>query len=533
MSFPRYEQYKDSGVEWLGEVPEHWGFKRLILLASINDDALPESTSPDFEMEYLDISSVTPGSKRLAAESIKFGDAPSRARRIVKDGDILVSTVRTYLRAIAPINDPPGNLIASTGFAVVRPKQGRSTIFLNYALQASNFIEEVIARSTGVSYPAISAHELGFIKVPIPQLIQDQERIGLFLDIETEKIDVLIEQQRQLIQFLKEKRQTVISHAVTKGLDNLCPMKPSGVGWLGDIPASWNTVGSRRLFRLRNERAWDSDQQLTASQKYGMLLQTEFVELEGRRVVEVIQGTDTLRHVAPNDFVISLRSFQGGIEWCKLAGSVTFHYVVLTPIKNVHPPFFAYLFKSMAYIQALRSTTNLIRDGQDLRYSHFVLLDLPLVPLEEQEEIASYLDHKIPAIDALVAEAQVAIERLQERRSALISAAVTGKIDVRFSMRKGVASVKPYTSAFAHQVLAAKILASCNDSHMGRTKLQKLIHVTEYHAQIEDLRGNYTRKMAGPLNMKAMISLEQGLEKQRWYKTVSSDKRYRHLPQRY
>jgi type I restriction enzyme, S subunit len=142
MSFPRYEQYKDSGVEWLGEVPEHWGFKRLILLASINDDALPESTSPDFEMEYLDISSVTPGSKRLAAESIKFGDAPSRARRIVRDGDILVSTVRTYLRAIAPINDPPGNLIASTGFAVVRPKQGCSAIFLNYALQASNFIEE-------------------------------------------------------------------------------------------------------------------------------------------------------------------------------------------------------------------------------------------------------------------------------------------------------------------------------------------------------------------------------------------------------
>jgi len=530
MSLPRYERYKDSGVEWLGEVPEHWDFKRLILLASINDDVLPEDTRPDFVMEYLDISSVTPGSKMLATASIKFDSAPSRARRIVKNGDIVVSTVRTYLRAIAPIIDPPDNLIASTGFAIVRPRQDCSTIFLNYALQASNFIEEVIARSTGVSYPAISAHELGFIKLPIPQLKQDQESIGLFLDMETEKIDVLIEEQRQLIELLKEKRQTVISHAVTKGLDSLRAMKASGVGWLGNIPASWNVVGSRRLFRMRNERAWDSDQQLTASQKYGMLFQTEFVELEGRRVVEVIQGTDTLRHVEPNDFVISLRSFQGGIEWSKLAGSVTFHYVVLTPIKAVHPPFFAYLFKSMAYIQALRSTTNLIRDGQDLRYSHFVLLDLPLVPLEEQREIASYLDQKIPQIDALMAEAQVAIERLQERRSALISAVVTGKIDVRADMVKPVMSATQYSSGFAHQLLAAEILDRCNSQRMGRIKLQKLIHLCEYHGQMSEVQGDYSRKAAGPFDAGAMAGISKNLKKQKWFEEVKEGERYVYRP---
>jgi len=217
-----------------------------------------------------------------------------------------------------------------------------------------------------------------FIALPA---LTEQQIISIFLDKETAKIDALIEEQRKLIELLKEERQTVTSQAVTKGVNPSCTMKALGIGWLGNIPASWNIVGSRRLFRMRNERAWDSDQQLTASQKYGMLLQADFVELEGRRVVEVIQGTDTLRHVEPNDFVISLRSFQGGIEWSKIAGSVTFHYVVLTPIKYVHPPFFAYLFKSTAYIQALRSTTNLIRDGQDLRYSHFVLLVLPVVPM--------------------------------------------------------------------------------------------------------------------------------------------------------
>jgi type I restriction enzyme S subunit len=119
------------------------------------------------------------------------------------------------------------------------------------------------------------------------------------------------------------------------------------------------------------------------------------------------------------------------LERCKSAGSVTFHYVVVTPIKEVYEPFFAYLFKSLAYIQALRSTANLIRDGQDLRYSHFVLVDLPLVSAEEQRQIASFLDDETTKLDTLTAEAQRAVELLQERRTALISAAVTGQIDVR------------------------------------------------------------------------------------------------------
>src|SRR5207249_3978072 len=170
--------------------------------------------------------------------------------------------------------------------------------------------------------------------------------------------------------------------------------KNSGVEWLGEVPEHWGVEQSRRLFRTRIEDAQPSDQQLTASQRYGVLFQREFVELEGRRVVETLMGTDTLRHAEPNDFIISLRSFQGGIEWCRVRGSVTFHYVVLQPLKHVHPPFFAHLFKSTDYIQALRTTTNLIRDGQDLRFSHFVQVHLPIVPLPEQTAVATFLDRK-------------------------------------------------------------------------------------------------------------------------------------------
>ena len=207
--------------------------------------------------------------------------------------------------------------------------------------------------------------------------------------------------------------------------------KDSGVEWLGDVPENWEVVQSRRLFRARNEPAIPTDRQLTASQKHGILFQTDFVERVGRRVVETLMGTDTLRHAEPDDFIISLRSFQGGIEWCRLQGSVTFHYVVLVPVKNVHPPFFSHLFKSISYIHALRSTTNLIRDGQDLRFSHFVQVELPLIPSDEQVAIAEYLDRQIAKLDKLTAEVERAIDLLQERRAALISAAVTGKIDVR------------------------------------------------------------------------------------------------------
>ena len=206
-------------------------------------------------------------------------------------------------------------------------------------------------------------------------------------------------------------------------------------------------------------------------------------------------------------------------------------YVVARPSSGYSSRFVEFILRTPCAVEEMRRYSQGITDFRlRLYWDKFKCIQLSMPPLSEQEDILVYIDTKTTEFDRLTEVSERAISILIERRNALISAAVTGKIDVRFSRRKGVASVKPYTSAFAHQVLAAKILASCNDSHMGRTKLQKLIHVTEYHAQIEDLRGNYTRKMAGPLNMKAMISLEQGLEKQRWYKMVSSDKRYRYIP---
>jgi len=211
--------------------------------------------------------------------------------------------------------------------------------------------------------------------------------------------------------------------------------KDSGVEWLGGIPNHWISVQSRRLFSLRNTRARAGDRQLAATQKYGVIFQDIFMELEGRRVVQVQIGAEILKHVEPGDFVISMRSFQGGIEYCPYEGCVSSAYVPLTPIKWVHPDYFRYLFKSSPYIQALQSTSNLVRDGQALRFENFSLVDLPVVPIDEQRTIATFLDYETARIDRLIAQQQLLIELLKEKRQAVISHAVTKGLNPNAPMK--------------------------------------------------------------------------------------------------
>ena len=249
MSLPKYAEYRDSGVEWLGEVPAHWSAKPIRALATLNDEVLPESTSEDHEIEYVDIGSVSLTTGIERTESMSFGTSPSRARRVVREGDVLVSTVRTYLKAIAPVESPPPNLVASTGFAVVRPKESQCSAFLKYGLQCEPFVQQVIARSTGVSYPAINASDLARIALWAPPF-EEQRAIASFLDRETARIDALIAEQEKLLALLAEKRQATISHAVTRGLDPNVPMKDSGIAWLGEVPAHWR-IGKIHSFAKR------------------------------------------------------------------------------------------------------------------------------------------------------------------------------------------------------------------------------------------------------------------------------------------
>jgi len=201
--------------------------------------------------------------------------------------------------------------------------------------------------------------------------------------------------------------------------------KKSNYEWLGDVPSHWDVAYSKWLFSERNNKANQSDEMLTASQKYGVIPQKLFMNLEQQKVVQVQKGHDILKQVKKNDFVISMRSFQGGIEFCEYDGAVSSAYVPLERKGKLSLSYFKYLFKSKPYIQALQATTNLVRDGQALRYNNFLQVKIPVPAQSEAEKIGAFLDHETAKIDILIAKQEKLIELLKEKRQAVISHAVT------------------------------------------------------------------------------------------------------------
>lgn len=203
------------------------------------------------------------------------------------------------------------------------------------------------------------------------------------------------------------------------------PMKDSGETWLGKVPAHWQVVPATALFSESKERARDDDQMLSATQKYGVIPLAEFEAMEQRQVTKASVNLEMRKHVEVGDFVISMRSMDGGLERAKAVGSVRSSYSVLRASGDVEGRYFGALLKSNLYIQALRLTSNFIRDGQDLNFSHVKKIKLPKAEYSEQVAIADYLERSTARIDTLVAKKTRFIELLREKRQALITRAVT------------------------------------------------------------------------------------------------------------
>lgn len=201
------------------------------------------------------------------------------------------------------------------------------------------------------------------------------------------------------------------------------------IPWLVAIPKHWKVIRSKGLFTARTERAREDDEQLSATQAYGVIPQKEFESRVGRKVVRITQHLEKRAHVEPDDFVISMRSFQGGLERAWARGCIRSSYVVLKPSPETVVGYFAHLFKSLDYIRALQATSNFIRDGQDLNFNNFSLVDLPLPPLDEQAAIAKCLDHANRKIDGFIRAKRKLIGLLNEQKQAIIHRAVTRGLD--------------------------------------------------------------------------------------------------------
>ena len=191
------------------------------------------------------------------------------------------------------------------------------------------------------------------------------------------------------------------------------------LGWFTELPLTWRLLPAKACFRERREPNLPDDVHLTPSQTHGVLPQADYMSRTGKAVVQNIQGQDSMKHVEPDDFIIHLRSFQGGIERSTYGGKVSTAYTVLEPSKLVVTDYFRWLLKSDGYIQELRTTTNQLRDGQSIKFRDFVKIPLPVPPPEEQRAIADFLDRETARIDRLIEEQRRLIEMLRERRFAL------------------------------------------------------------------------------------------------------------------
>ncbi|MBH2009261.1 MAG: restriction endonuclease subunit S [Xanthomonadaceae bacterium] len=438
MSYPVYGEYKATRWPEVGSIPRGWEARRLKFAATCNDETLPETTDPDFEMAYVDISSVDLVNGITAVEVQTFEKAPSRARRIVRDGDTLISTVRTYLKAIAPVEAPPENMIVSTGFAVVRPLGFIHSGFLGYALQNTAFIDAVVANSTGVSYPAINPTSLICLAVCYPKDKKEQQQIAAFLDWKTGQIDALITKKKELMDKLKEKRLAVITQAVTKGLNPAAPLRDSGIPWLGCVPEHWEVIPLGFLMTMsggmtpsmakseywegeipwvtpkdmKQSRISDSIDHLTEK----ALEETSISLIPVNAVLVVVRGM-ILAHSFPTAITeapVTINQDMKALR-CEDQLEVEFLFWCLTGLAKV--------LSNLAQ-ESAHGTRKI--ETETLKKFAF-----PVPPLAEQNAIKRHLEEQLSQLDQLAKATEKTIARLTEYRTALITAATTGKIDVR------------------------------------------------------------------------------------------------------
>lgn len=422
---PAYPAYKPSGHDWIGDIPAEWEVTKLGACLKV----VSEKNHPD-----LPLLSIT---RELGVIERDVDDQESNHNfipddlsgyKLIKAGQFGMNKMKAWQGSYG-VSRHTG--IVSPAYFIFDFTKPIDPDFFHLAIRGKLYVSYFASASDGVrigqwdlSKPRM--REIPFVLPPIDQ----QRDIVRFLNEKTTKINAAIALEERQIGLLKERKQIVIQNAVTKGLNPDAPTKDSGVDWIGEIPAHWLVENGKWLFRHRNQRAHAGEPQLAATQKYGVIPQSEFMDIEGRRVVQVFLDFNILKHVEAGDFVISMRSFQGGLEYSAYTGCVSSAYVALEPGPKVNARYFKHLFKSGRYIEALQATSNLVRDGQALRFENFTMVLLPVAPWKEQEEIAEYIDDACVKIDRAIALIEKKISALKEYKSTLIDSAVTGKIKV-------------------------------------------------------------------------------------------------------
>ena len=377
----RYEAYKECNTPWIKQIPSHWMTTRAKFLYKKEQRPVREE---DSVVTCFRDGTVT---LRKNRRTTGFTEAISEfGYQGIRKGDLVIHVMDAFAGAIG-VSDSDGK--GTPVYNVCTACGDSNNYYYAYALREmarTGFIQSLYRgireRSSDFRFDVFARQYL-----PVPPR-EEQDQIVRYLDWQVSKINRLIAAKRKQIALIKEHRTAKINQAVTSGIHSDTQLAYTGYNWLPYAPANWKPVPAKALFRNVTELRRQDDSMLAATQKYGLIEQSEYMRLEGRRIVLANDNLDKWLHTEPNDFIISLRSFQGGLEMCSKPGCVTWHYVVLRSQRDIFPDFYKWFFKSAAYIAALQKTSDFIRDGQDLRFSNFVKVGLFNIPMDEQREIA-------------------------------------------------------------------------------------------------------------------------------------------------
>ncbi|AGA32729.1 Type I restriction-modification system, specificity subunit S [Thioalkalivibrio nitratireducens DSM 14787] len=441
MTFPRYPRYKDSGVEWLGEVPAHWEVKRLRYVAQLNPSKSEIRSLPaETPVSFIPMESVGDDGSLVLDQTRALQDVID-GYTYVREGDVAVAKITPCFengKAAIMRGLTNGVGLGTTELTVLRPRGPVTTstyLFRVVTSEPFRWLGESHMYGAG-GQKRVPDDFLREFAIAWPPR-DEQDEIAAFLDHETGKIDALIEEQRRLIELLKEKRLAVISHAVTKGLDPNVPMKDSGVEWLGEVPAHWRvgkikwhffTTSGGTPSSSRYEEYFGGDIPWLRSLDLNDGVIAEYkVSVTEKALIET-----SCRVVPKGSVLIAMYGGDGTIGKNGLLGfdaAINQALCAFLPSKKhlasyLHRYLQFYRPYWMVGAESSRKDPNI---GQDRIGDSFCLLP----PVEEQGEIASYLHRVLADLDRLETDVVELIGALEERRSALISAAVTGKIDVR------------------------------------------------------------------------------------------------------
>ena len=411
------------------KVPFGWSLSPLKHADSFSTESLAESTNSSFAFRYVDISSVSNelGIKRYA--DMTFSESPSRARKVVHAGDIIVSTVRTYLKAIALVQDSD-NVIVSTGFAVIRPDKHIPN-FLYYLCSSEFFCQEVNKRAWGIAYPAISEKQMGAIVVPIPP-IDEQRAIVSLLDKKCREIDGVSANLKKQIALLERYRASVIHEAVTRGLDPTAPIKKSGINWIEEIPQGWSITRIKYVSTLCNGLDYSSEDVCDPSDKGAVLVVRSSNVRNGQMAhaddVYVNMKIPETCRLRKGDLVIVRANGSAELvgknavfdfeEECAAGGFMLI-------CRSSATRYLKWLLQSdlLGFHRSRFNTTTIGRISSALLGN----MAVPWPTEAERKAIADYLDARTAAIDAVLDTKRKQLDVLKRRRQSLIYEYVTGK----------------------------------------------------------------------------------------------------------